>query len=158
MKEAATILRSAQGRYNYDGNTMTPGVPKDIFNNLPIAKASVLRRLEDDAQDCERPSPIYFQPGAAQEALCQSVDALRVNLAEILNKLRVSLSNESTSSTLPTNLCDWWDTINPDPAYESTVDLASALEPISVLLWRIYEKRKTEAGSPAASTGRQNIT
>jgi len=157
MKEAATILRSAQGKYSYEGNTMPPGVPKDVLTYLLIAKASVFRRLEDDAQDCERPSPLYFKPGTAQEALCQSVDALRANLAEILEKLRVSLSSESTFSSLPTGLCDWWDTINPEPAYESIVDVASALEPLSVRLWRIYGKRKTEAGSPTASTGKQNI-
>lgn len=134
MKEAATFLRSAQGKYNYEGNTMPPGVPMDVLTYLPIAKASVLNRLEGDARDCERPSPLDYKPGIAQEALCHSVDALRANLAKILGKLRKSLSSESTSLPLPTGLCDWWDTINPETAYESIVDVASALELLSVRL------------------------
>jgi len=65
IKEATTILRSTQGKYSYEGNTIPPRVPKDILTYLLIAKASVFHRLKDNAQDYERPSPLYFKPGNA---------------------------------------------------------------------------------------------
>lgn len=151
FKEAATILRSAQGKYDYTGNNMAPGVPKDVFGYISIAKMSIFRRFEDDAQDFGRPSPLYYKPGAAQESLCQSVDVLRGNLVEVVAKLKTALSNDAPPAALSPDLCTWWDTINPDPAFEAIVEIATALEPLSVRLWRLYEERKPEAeNSPNA--------